>query len=235
MQLYADQGFDEFFVALGYKGESIKDYFLNQRLLSGDLHIDLGAGHVDCIQARTPGWRVNLCDTGHDTLTGGRLQRLAPRLNEDGTFMLTYGDGLADVDLRALLAFHREHGRIATVTAVRPPQRNRFLDCDGATMLGFSEPVCSDWINGGFFVFEPEVFDYLSGDSTVLEADALVRLAEDDELMAFQHEGFWQCMDTVQERDYLEELWRSGDAPWARRSRATKAAPRQIASSMRGL
>ena len=216
MQLYVSQGFDDFFVALGYKGEALKEYFLNQRLLSSDLRIDFASERVESLSARGPSWRVNLFDTGHDTLTGGRLLRLESRLRDQGTFMLTYGDGLSDVDLSALLAFHRSHGRIATVTAVRPPQRNRFLDCEGASMAGFNEPVCTSWINGGFFVFEPEVFDYLTDDSTILEADALVKIADDGELMAYQHEGFWQCMDNVQERDHLEALWRSGQAPWSK-------------------
>lgn len=193
MQFHADQGFPEFAVALGYKGEVIKEYF-------------------EAEPAR--GWSIDLVDTGEKTMTGGRIRRLAHVL--DGTFMATYGDGVADVDLHALLAFHRSHGRIATLTAVHPPERSTRMLLDADEVSGFRHMNRGDgWINGGYFVFEPEIFDYLGGDADPLESVALTRLAREGQLMAYRHDGFWQCMDTVAERDLLEGMWRSGDAPWA--------------------
>ena len=198
MGLYASQGFSDFIVALGYKAEVIKDYF--HRRLSPP---DLGRGRR---------WEVQLTDTGIETQTGGRLLRLEPSLRSAGTFMLTYADGLADIDLEDLLAFHRRHGRLATVTAVRPPERQRLLSFEGDAVTGFETK--GEWISGGFFVLEPGVLDYLSGDDTVLERQPLARLATDGQLMAYRHEGFWQCMDTAADRTVLEGLWRSGRAPW---------------------
>jgi glucose-1-phosphate cytidylyltransferase len=200
MQLYASQGFNEFVVALGYKGESIKEYFLEEARRR--------TARVD--------WRIDLVDTGDKTMTGGRVRRMAPWL-QDSTFMLTYGDGLANVDVSELLAFHRSHGRIATLTAVRPPERTTRLALDEDTVDGFEVAERGDgWINGGFFVFEPAIFDYLNDDGDSLENVALTRLASEGQLMAFKHDGFWQCMDTVAERDLLESLWRSGEAPWTK-------------------
>ena len=199
MGLYARHGFSNFIVALGYKAEVIKDYFLDRRLSPADP----GCGRP---------WQVQLTDTGIDTQTGGRLLRLEPTLRSAGTFMLTYTDGLADIDLEDLLAFHRRHGRLATVTAVRPPERQHLLSFEGDAVAGFETK--SEWISGGFFVFEPGAFDYLSGDDTVLERQPLARLAADGQLMAYRHEGFWQCMDTAADRTVLEGLWRSGRAPW---------------------
>ena len=209
MGLYASQGHRDFIVALGYKGDVIKDYFLSRRLSRADFGCGLD-------------WEVQLTDTGIETQTGGRLLRLEPSLRSAGTFMLTYADGLADIDLEDLLAFHRRHGRLATVTAVRPPERQRLLSFEGDAVTGFETK--SEWISGGFFVFEPGVFDYLSDDDTVLERQPLARLATDGQLMAYRHEGFWQCMDTAADRTVLEDLWRSGRAPW-RKAGVTPALP----------
>lgn len=220
MRGYAAHGFTHFMVALGYKGETIKDYFLNYHLRTSDLAIDLGSGRVDYSRRTAENLAVELIDTGDKTMTGGRLHRLESRLRPHGTFMLTYGDGVANVDVAALVAFHRRHGRKATVTAVRPAARFGAMTFDGDRVATFKEKpqAAEGWINGGFFVFEPEVFDYLHGDDTVLEQDPLERLARDGQLMAYKHEGFWQPMDTVRDRDVLNELWRRGDAPWTRRS-----------------
>jgi glucose-1-phosphate cytidylyltransferase len=176
-------------------------------------------------------WQVDVVDTGDATLTGGRLQRLAPYLKDEGAFMVTYGDGLADVDLRALLAFHRRHGRIATLTAVHPPAQSRVLAVAGDCVAGFRTPESTGWVNGGFFVFEPALFDYLGGDYDTLEARALTRLAAEGELMAYRHDGFWQCMDTPQERDLLDGLWRSGDAPWTQAPKVAAATNRRARRS----
>ena len=208
-------GFREFFVALGYRGEVVKRFFLDQSTLSGSLTIDLRSGEVDRHEGRKEHWKVHLIDTGLATMTGGRVKRLEPWL-ADGTFMLTYGDGVSDVDLQALLDFHRRHGRLATVTAVRPPARFGGLVFDGDRVIDFTEKpqIGEGWINGGYMVFEPGVFKYLLGDSTVLEAHVLEALAREGELMAYRHENFWQCMDTLRDKRYLEGLWDRGEAPW---------------------
>ena len=227
MSLYAYAGFKEFVVALGYKGEVITDYFVNYRSRNGDMTVDLATGSVEVNRGHENDWSVQLERTGHDTMTGGRLRRLEPHLRPEGTFMLTYGDGVCDVDIGEIVAFHRRHGRMATVTAVRPPARFGALEFDGDMVIDFKEkPQTGEgWINGGFFVFEPEVFDYLHGDEAILEADALEHLAADGQLMAYRHEGFWQCMDTLRDKIRLEELWESGEAPW-KRTGATAAAAR---------
>ena len=199
MDLYGRQGFDEFTIALGYLGDVIEDWFRE---------------HHDRVDAK--GWAVELVDTGRWSNTGGRLRRLDGCLG-DGTFMLTWGDGLADVDLGRLLAFHRNHGRLATVTAVHPPARFGQLDLDGDQVRDFTEkPLEQSWINGAFFVLEPEVLDYIEGDDTQWEKEPMERLAKDGELMAYRHEGFWQCMDTIRDKAVLERLWRTGAAPWLR-------------------
>jgi glucose-1-phosphate cytidylyltransferase len=217
LQLYAAQGFKEFVLALGYKGEMIKDYFLNVHALASDLTLDLGTGERIVHDRAALDWRVHMVDTGADTQTGGRIRRLRSWVG-DGRFMLTYGDGLADVDLRALLAFHRAHGKLATVTAVRPPARFGGIRFDGDQVVEFLEkPQTGEgWINGGFFVLEPGVLDYIEGDDTVWERGPLERLARDGQLCAFRHEGFFQPMDTVREKLVLEALWASGNAPWSR-------------------
>lgn len=215
MGLYARAGFKTFLVACGYKGDIIKEYFHNFFVRNADYFIDLENGRRDVVNAKGIDWRIGVIDTGLDTMTGGRIRRLQPWLNRE-TFMATYGDGLSDVNLNALLDFHRSHGKLATVTAVRPPARFGALELEGPQVREFAEkPQASvGWINGGFFVFEPGVFDYLAGDDTVLEYDCLTRLAADRQLMAFCHAGFWQPMDTLRDQQHLESLWNSGAAPW---------------------
>ncbi len=216
MNLYGARGFDEFVVALGYKGDVIKRYFLEYRHLAGDLTVRCDTGTVTMHGTAVPPWTVHLVDTGVATQTGGRLRRLRPWL-VDGTFLMTYGDGLADVDIREVLAFHRAHGRLATVTAVRPPARFGGLEIapDGHVSRFDEKPQSGEgWINGGFFVLEPAVLDYIDGDETLWERDPLERLAAEGQLVAFRHEGFWQPMDTLREKKMLEALWDSGHAPW---------------------
>ena len=217
MKVYERHGFSDFALALGYKGEVIKDYFLNYHARQSDLTVQLQTGAVEYSNPTAENWRVSLINTGAKTMTGGRLRRLKNQLQASGTFMLTYGDGVADIDLAALLDFHRSHGRLATVTAVRPSARFGGMHITGGRVLDFKEKPQSGegWINGGFFVFEPGVFDYIGDDRTVLEREPLERLVRDGQLMAYQHGGFWQCMDTVRDRDVLQELWDSGKAPWA--------------------
>lgn len=215
MKHFAHHGQDEFNIACGYMGDFIKNYFLDQYNLSGDLSIDFGRNVVARKETEAESWRVNLFDTGIDTQTGGRLLRLKSRL-DSGTFMLTYGDGVSDVDVEALLDFHRSHGRLATVTAVRPPARFGGLIMNGDFVDHFTEkPVSGEgWINGGFLVLEPGIFDYLSSDRDSLEADALERVAADGQLAAYRHDGFWQCMDTLRDKHYLQRLWDEDRAPW---------------------
>lgn len=217
MSFYASHGFKDFLVACGYKGEMIKEYFKNIAVHESDFRVDLRDGSMEVLQGSRLDWRVGLIDTGLDSMTGGRLRRLRA-LTGNTTCMATYGDGLSDVDLQALLAFHRAHGKLATVTAVRPPARFGGLRLTDDAVTQFSEKpqAESGWINGGFFVFEPGVFDYLAGDDTILEREPLERLARDGQLMAFKHGGFFQPMDTLRERDLLESLWSSGRAPWKR-------------------
>ncbi|HVP21522.1 MAG TPA: glucose-1-phosphate cytidylyltransferase [Anaerolineaceae bacterium] len=215
MKIYAHYCFNDFHIALGYKGEAIKRYFWELNNLSGNLTIQFGSGNVERLCEEIEDWQVHLIDTGLDTQTGGRLQRLKPYLC-DATFMLTYGDGVSNVDLADLLRFHRAQGCISTVTAVRPPARFGGLILEGGRAAGFSEKpqIGEGWINGGFFVFEPRIFDYLDGDATNLEADVLTRLAADGQLAAYQHTGFWQCMDTLREKRLLDHLWKEGNKPW---------------------
>jgi glucose-1-phosphate cytidylyltransferase len=213
---YGAHGFHEFVIALGYKGEAVKQYLLECRWLDADIRVAVQSGEVSILgeTAREP-WTVDLVDTGPDTMTGGRIRRLAPFLG-GRTFMMTWSDGVSDVDLRALLAFHRSHGRLATLTAVHPPARFGHLELDGDRIVEFSEkPQAREgWINGAFFVLEPGVLDYIDGDDTVWEHAPLQRLARDGELMAYRHTGFWQCMDTLRDRMLLEKLWSEGSPPW---------------------
>jgi glucose-1-phosphate cytidylyltransferase len=215
MKQYSYHGFKEFYILLGYKGEVIKRFFLDYCTLSGSMTIDLAAGTIDIHNKECEDWIVHLMDTGIETNTGGRVKRLEPWL-KDGTFMVTYGDGVANVNIRELLEFHRNHGKIATVTAVRPPARFGGLVFDGDLVADFTEKpqIGEGWINGGFLVFEPGIFEYLDGDKSSLEADALERLAENRQLAAYQHDSFWQCMDTLRDKRYLERLWQGGRAPW---------------------
>ena len=206
----------QFVVALGYKGEVVKDYFLRYHPTNSDLTVNLCTGAVQYHKRPAMDWEVRLIDTGHNTLTGGRLRRLESDLRPQGTFMMTYGDGVSDIDVAGLFDFHQRHGRIATLTAVRPPARFGTMVLNGDQIVDFKEKPQTEegWINGGFFVFEPEVFDYLQDDETVLEADPLERLARNGELMAYRHHGFWHCMDTLRDKTRLQALWDSGEAPW---------------------
>jgi glucose-1-phosphate cytidylyltransferase len=216
MRHYAQQGFKEFFVALGFRGDVVKRFFHDYHSLAGSMTVDLGRGEIARHDKAPEDWIVHLRDTGLNTMTGGRLKRLEPHLTDD-TFMLTYGDGVSDVDLHKLLAFHKKHGRIATVTAVRPPARFGGLVFAGDLVAEFTEKpqIGEGWINGGFMVFEPGVFKYIDrGDDTILEADTLERLAADGQLAAYRHEHFWQCMDTLRDKRHLESLWEQGRAPW---------------------
>jgi glucose-1-phosphate cytidylyltransferase len=215
MSIYASHGFNEFLVACGYRGEMIKEYFHNIFIHSNDYVVDLKDGSLKVLNTSGTDWRIGVIDTGLETMTGGRIRRLQSWIGDE-SFMVTYGDGLGDVDIRALAEFHREHGKLATVTAVRPPARFGGLTLTGDSVERFSEKPQTDegWINGGFFVFEPGVFDFLAGDDAVLEREPLERLADAGQLMAFRHEGFWQPMDTLREKQLLETLWASGKAPW---------------------
>jgi glucose-1-phosphate cytidylyltransferase len=217
MQIYGCQGFNEFLVALGYKGEVIKDYFLDFYARNADLTVRLGRGENVIHSASPPDWTVHLIDTGLATQTGGRMRKLAGWIGGE-RFLMTYGDGVADIDLRALVAFHESHGKLATITAVRPPARFGALVLDEDRVAAFAEkPQTGEgWINGGFFVLEPAVLDLIPGDDTLWEMGPLNSLAERGELMAFRHAGFWQPMDTLREKRLLEDLWRSGNAPWKR-------------------
>ncbi len=216
MKLYENFGLNDFVLALGYKGEMVKDYFLNYHARQSDLTVNLKSGRIDYTNPTAEDWSVTLVDTGAQTQTGGRVRRLRPQLQSAGTFMLTYGDGVSDVDLKALLAFHRSHKKLATVTAVRPPARFGDLRIENGKVTHFEEkPQAGEgWINGGFFVFEPGVLDYIADDSTILEKAPLEQLAEKGELMAYNHSGYWQSMDTLRDKMALEEMWASGAAPW---------------------
>lgn len=220
MEIYSAYGFDEFVVALGYKGDFIKRYMSDMCQLAGDLTVDLGQGVVRSRQQRNRAWTIDLVETGQRTLTGGRMKRLAPHLG-DGTFMMTWGDGVSDIDLDRLLAFHRSHGKLATITAVRPPARYGHLVIVDGKVESFTEKpqLGEGWINGAFFVLEPKVLDYISGDDVMWEGEPLEHLARDSQLMAYEHHGFWQCMDTLREKKILEDLFDSGDAPWLRKAR----------------
>ncbi len=215
MRHYAHYGYDEFVIALGYKGEVIKKYMADYCSLNGNLRVRLGTGEIETNGGFRPNWTVDLVDTGVPTLTGGRIKRLAPYIGNE-TFMLTWGDGVSDVNLDDLLEFHRSHGKLATMTAVRPTARYGHLDLNGSQVLVFSEKPQAEegWINGAFFVLEPEVFDYIEGDETMWEREPLERLAQEGELMAYKHDSFWQCMDTLREKHLLEKLWQSGNPPW---------------------
>ena len=216
MKQYAHSGYKDFVIALGYKGEYIKRYIIDYCSLQSDLTVTLRDGGVKKHQnGDLDDWTVNLVDTGLDTQTGGRIKRLAPYL-AGGTFLLTWGDGVSTVNIEELVRFHRSHGKLATLTAVRPPARFGHLELDGDVITEFSEkPQTGEgWINGAFFVLEPEVLDYIDGDDTHWEREPLERLARDGQLMAYRHYDFWQCMDTLRDKKLLDELWDSGKAPW---------------------
>jgi glucose-1-phosphate cytidylyltransferase len=215
MEIYAAYGFSEFVVALGYKGEVIKNYFLNYYLWSNDISIHLANGQVKAENGSPEDWCVHLVDTGLRTQTGGRIKRLTRWIGDD-TFMLTYGDGVSNIDIQKLLSFHREHGKLATVTAVRPPARFGGISMTGDQVTLFKEKpqISEGWINGGFFVLEPEVLKYIEGDATEWEHEPLERLAAEGQLIAYRHDGFWQSMDTVRDVKLLESMWQSGNPPW---------------------
>lgn len=215
MMHYAHYGFKDFVIALGYKGEVIKKYMVDYCSLNSNLTVSLKDGLVKMHDGYRPDWTVELIDTGMATLTGGRIKRLAPYMG-NSTFMLTWGDGVADIDLNALLAFHRSHGKLATLTAVRPTARFGHLELDHHRVVEFSEKpqTREGWINGAFFVLEPGVFEYIEGDNTAFERAPLENLARDGQLMAYQHNSFWQCMDTLRDKQRLESLWEEGNAPW---------------------
>jgi glucose-1-phosphate cytidylyltransferase len=217
MSFFASHGHRDFLVACGYRGDMIKEYFKNIVIHESDFIVDLSDGATTFLTRSRLDWRVGVVDTGLDTMTGGRVRRLRDHIGGQ-RFMCTYGDGLSDVDLGALLQFHEKHGRIATVTAVRPPARFGGLSLEGDAVREFTEKPQAEggWINGGFFVFQPEVFDYLAGDDSILEREPLEHLARDGQLMAFRHPGFFQPMDTARERGILESLWAQGAAPWKR-------------------
>jgi glucose-1-phosphate cytidylyltransferase len=215
MKIYSAHGIDEFVVCLGYRGYVIKEYFANYYLHMGDVTFDMKDNRMEVHQSGAEPWKVTLIDTGAETQTGGRLKRVLPYV-EGEDFCFTYGDGVADVDLPALIDFHREQGRLATVTAVQPSGRFGALDIEGETIRRFEEKPKGDgsWINGGFFVLSPKVGDYIDGDESVWEREPLQRLAQDDQLSAYRHDGFWYAVDTVRDKRHLQELWESGDPPW---------------------
>ncbi|WP_078123840.1 glucose-1-phosphate cytidylyltransferase [Leptospira alexanderi] len=214
MKIYEHYGFGDFVLALGYKGEVIKDYFLNYHARMSDLTVSLKSGTVDYSNPTAEDWKVQLIETGALTMTGGRLLRLKNHLKE--TFMVTYGDGVSDVDIQKLVSFHKSHGKLATVTAVRPQVRFGELSISGDQVIRFQEKPQAEegWINGGFFVFEPEILNYIEDESTMLERAPLEKLAKLGQLMSFRHPGYWQCMDTLRDKQTLEELWLQNKAPW---------------------
>ena len=216
MKQYSAHGIQDFVICLGYKGYAIKDFFANYFLHTSDVTFDMRNNQMEVHQNYSEPWRVTLVDTGEDTMTGGRLRRVGRFLEQDEAFCFTYGDGVSDLDIGALVDFHKRHGKHATVTAVQPPGRYGALAREGDRVTGFVEKPRGDggWINGGFFVLSPKVLPYIAEDSTTWEAEPLGQLASEGQLMAFQHEGFWHPMDTLRDKNYLEQLWQSGEAPW---------------------
>lgn len=215
MKIYSRYGINDFVICLGYKGYVIKEYFANYFLHMSDVTFDMSKNEMEVHQRYVEPWRVTLVDTGETTLTGGRLRRVRQHLG-DQPFCFTYGDGVADIDIHALVDFHCAHGKAATVTAIQPPGRYGALNLEGNAVRSFQEKPAGDgaWINGGFFVLNPSVIDLISGDQISWEGDPLMQLARDDKLMAYPHAGFWQAMDTLRDKNQLEEIWQSGRAPW---------------------
>lgn len=216
MKIYSRHGFADFIICLGYKGYAIKEYFANYFLHMSDVTFHLAENRMEVHREAAEPWRVTLVDTGEDTMTGGRLKRVMPYLADEDVFALTYGDGVGDIDLNAELAFHRAHGRKATVTAVRPAKRFGAIAIEGDRVLSFKEKPDDDggWINGGFFLLSPSVSDLIGGDETVWEREPMEALSKQDQLRAFQHRGFWHPMDTIRDKAFLEEEWASGRAKW---------------------
>ncbi|UCD75420.1 MAG: glucose-1-phosphate cytidylyltransferase [Phycisphaerales bacterium] len=215
LKIYSHHGFRDFVIACGYKGDQIKRFFLEYRHRTCDLVIDFASDRVERLQNSIEPWRVALIDTGSDTMTGGRIRRLARHLG-DSTFMLTYGDGVADLDIRTLLDFHRSHGKLATFTAVHPPEQFGRAKLDGSRVVSFAEKpqAPTQWINGGFFVLEPGVHDFIDGDETSFELETMPRLVKEQQLMAYPHEGFWHPMDTLRDVRNLNAMWNENAAPW---------------------
>lgn len=215
LKIYSAHNIHDFIICLGYKGYVIKEYFANYFLHSSDVTFDMARNKMEVHHKHAEPWRVTLVDTGEKTMTGGRLRRVRDYL-EDNDFCFTYGDGLSDVNLTALMEFHQKHGKLASVTAVQPPGRYGALERNGDQVQGFREKPQGDggWINGGFFVLSPMVLDYIDSDDTSWEQEPMARLAQDSQLMAYEHSGFWQPMDTLREKNLLEDLWASGRAPW---------------------
>jgi len=216
MKMYSAHGVNEFIICCGYKGYVIKEYFQNYFLHMSDVTFDMSKNRMEVHREQAEPWRVTLVDTGEETMTGGRLKRVARYLRDEGSFCFTYGDGVSSIDIAAGIAFHKAHGKKATVTAVLPPGRFGSLVMEGESVKGFIEKPRGDggWINGGFFVLEPSVIDLIDGDATSWEQEPMRALAESGQLQAFQHDGFWQPMDTLREKNMLEDLWASGKAPW---------------------
>lgn len=215
MMHYYTYGYKDFAIALGYKGEVIKKYMVDYCSLNSDLTVNLKSGRVVTRGGPVPDWNIELVDTGQKTMTGGRIKRLKPFMGNE-TFMLTWGDGVSNVDLNELLKFHKAHGKLATLTAVRPPARYGHMVFEGDAVRQFMEKpqTAEGWINGAFFVLEPEVFEYIEGDDTQFEKEPLERLAAEGQLMAYKHDAFWQCMDTLRDKHVLETFWQSGNPPW---------------------
>ena len=216
MKLYSAHGINDFVVCCGYKGYIIKEYFANYFLHMSDVTFDMVNNEMQVHQRKAEPWRVTLVDTGEETLTGGRLKRVSDYVKDEEAFCFTYGDGVADVNVSSLIDFHKKHGKLATVTAVQPPGRYGALNMQGSQVKGFTEKPKGDggWINGGFFVLSPKCLKYIQDDRSSWEGEPLIKLANDVELMAFEHAGFWQPMDTLREKNMLEDLWQSGKAPW---------------------
>ena len=215
MRSYAHYGHKDFYVALGYKAEIIKEYFLNYNALNSDFTVDTLSRKVKILESSNNDWRVTLTDTGLNSMTGGRVKRMQSLVGNE-TFMLTYGDGVSNIDIDALLKFHKSHGKMVTISAVRPNARFGEIQMEGNKVISFQEKpqTSKSWINGGYFIIEPEFFELIGNDATILEREPLEKAASIGELMAYHHEGYWQCMDTKRDRDNLEELWTSEKAPW---------------------
>ena len=216
MKIYSAHGIHDFVICCGHKGYVVKEYFANYFLHMSDVTFDMAQNAMQVHQCYAESWRVTLVETGENTMTGGRLKRVADYVRGEEAFCFTYGDGVARIDIAALVAFHKRHGKLATITAVQPSGRYGALDVNGTTVRRFIEKPKGDggWINGGFFVLSPKCLDYIAGDATSWEGEPLTRLAADGELMAFEHTGFWQAMDTLRDKNHLEELWQGGNAPW---------------------
>jgi glucose-1-phosphate cytidylyltransferase len=217
MKIYSHYGINDFVICLGYRGYVIKEYFANYFLHMSDVSFDMTENRMEVHQRHAEPWRVTLVDTGQETLTGGRLKRVKQYLGDE-SFCFTYGDGVADLDVDKLISFHRAEGKLATLTAIQPPGRYGAVSIDDKRVTSFAEKPAGDgdgsWVNGGFFVLEPKVLNYIDGDQTSWESEPLVRLCRDNQLRGFQHSGFWQAMDTLRDKNHLEELWHSGKAPW---------------------